>query len=99
MGTPTYTKPTDPVGGFTAREQAAILLRRPNSGTEWLDAMISDAAITEVGTQLLAGMLSHYGVNAGESPAQAIHQDQMRAMTDAAFEAARTAVYWEGVAQ
>lgn len=93
---PTYTKPGDPAGNLTAREHAAITLRCPNSGTEWLDAMISQALIRDSGIKLLGDLFTHYGVNTGNEHPSEVHQDQVRAMTDAAFSAAQTAVWWEG---
>lgn len=93
--TPTpHTKPGSPAAQLTAREQAALTLRVPNSGTEWLDAMISESIIRDTGVTLLGAMLEHYGINDGGTPST-VHRDQIRAMQDAAFEAARTAVYWE----
>ncbi len=35
--------PNDSTSGFSLKEQAAIALRLPNSGTPWLDVMIAQA--------------------------------------------------------
>lgn len=39
--------------GLTAREHAAIALRLPESGTEWLDAMIHRARLLDTATALM----------------------------------------------
>lgn len=40
--------PRGPSRGMTMRQYAAIHLRIPNSGTDWLDAMITEAAREEI---------------------------------------------------
>lgn len=40
-------RPTAYWPGYTAREHAAIQLRVPNSGTDWLDAMIRQSLRVE----------------------------------------------------
>ncbi|MDJ0950941.1 MAG: hypothetical protein QNJ94_18675 [Alphaproteobacteria bacterium] len=54
---PAFPTAIDP--GFTAREYAAIQLRVPNSGTEWLDAMIRKALKIERITTIAAGLLAN----------------------------------------
>ena len=45
--------------GLTACEYAAIHLRVPNSGTEWLDDMIRESLRDQMAGQALAGMTSN----------------------------------------
>jgi hypothetical protein len=45
-------------GGMTLRQYAAIQLKQPNSGIDWLDAMILAAKRDELATQALNGFLS-----------------------------------------
>lgn len=44
--------------GLTKRQHAAILLRDPSSGEEWLDDMIRRARLREVATAAMQGMLA-----------------------------------------
>lgn len=44
--------------GLTQRQYAAIHLRVPDSGTEWLDDMIRKAMRNELTAQALAGMMA-----------------------------------------
>lgn len=45
--------------GLTKREYAAIHLRVPDSGSQWLDEMIEKARRTEFAGRALAGLLSN----------------------------------------
>lgn len=44
--------------GFTAREHAAIQLRVPDSGTDWLDAMIRQSLRQEFAGKAMQGTLA-----------------------------------------
>ncbi len=44
--------------GMTLQEYAAIKLRVPNSGTDWLDEMIKERIRDDVAAKALQGMLS-----------------------------------------
>jgi hypothetical protein len=46
-------------GGMTLREYAAIKLRVPDSGTDWLDDMIREARRMDYAGQALAGIIAH----------------------------------------
>lgn len=45
-------------GGMTLRQYAAIKLRVPNSGTDWLDEMIRTSLRDEIAGRAMQGMLS-----------------------------------------
>ena len=45
------------VGGMTLRQYAAIKLRVPNSGTDWLDAMIVEAKRDELAAKAMQSYL------------------------------------------
>lgn len=47
--------------GMSIRQYAAIKLRVPNSGVEWLDAMISDSLLNEFAAKALAGLCANPG--------------------------------------
>lgn len=44
--------------GMTLRQYAAIHLRVPNSGTDWLDDMIRESQRNEIAAKAMQGMLS-----------------------------------------
>lgn len=46
------------VGGMNLRQYAAIKLRVPNSGTDWLDAMIVEAKRDELAAKAMQGLLA-----------------------------------------
>lgn len=48
--------------GMYLREYAAITLKVPNSGIDWLDDMIRQAKRDEFAGMALQGNLAHYGV-------------------------------------
>jgi len=48
--------------GMTLRQHAAIKLRVPDSGTEWLDEMICEAKRDDFAGQALPSLLSHSGI-------------------------------------
>ena len=47
--------PTEIVGGMTLREYAAIKLRVPDSGTDWLDEMIRKSVRDELAARAMQG--------------------------------------------
>lgn len=47
--------------GLTARQYAAIALRVPDSGTEWLDAMIRASLRDQMSTQIVSAMVGFGG--------------------------------------
>jgi hypothetical protein len=47
-------------GGMTLRQYAAIKLRVPDSGAEWLDAMILEAKRDDIAGQALGGLILGY---------------------------------------
>lgn len=49
------------VGGMTLRQYAAIHLRVPNSGTDWLDDMIAKARLLDASDRAMQGLV--VGVN------------------------------------
>jgi len=59
---PAYTYPNGEInhgeGGMTLRQYAAIKLRTPDSGTDWLDDMIRASLRDGFAAKALAGMLS-----------------------------------------
>lgn len=50
---------------LSEREYAAIHLRVPNSGTDWLDEMIRDSLKTELAAKAMQGILAYEGLPAG----------------------------------
>lgn len=50
--------PHEITGGLSKREYAAIKLRVPDSGTEWLDAMISASLRDEIAAKALQGYIA-----------------------------------------
>jgi hypothetical protein len=55
--------PSDYQRGMTLREYAAIKLRVPDSGTDWLDDMIREARRMDYAGQALVGFLASWQVN------------------------------------
>ena len=55
-------KPAAIETGMTLRQYAAIKLRVPNSGTDWLDAMIRETLRDYFAAKAMQGILSHHGV-------------------------------------
>lgn len=49
-----------PCGGITLREYAAIQLRVPDSGSEWLDNMIKRSQRDKIAVKALQGLLSDH---------------------------------------
>lgn len=47
------------IEGMTLREYAAIHLRMPNSGVDWLDDMIREARRDELAAKAMQGFLAH----------------------------------------
>lgn len=45
--------------GMSLRQYAAIHLRVPSSGTDWLDAMIRESLRDEIAAKALAGLLAN----------------------------------------
>lgn len=50
-------------GGFNAQEYAAIHLKVPDSGTDWLDEMIKTSLKNEMAVKIVAGLMSNIGTN------------------------------------
>ena len=48
-------------GGMTLRQYAAIKLRVPNSGTDWLDEMIRTSLRDEFAAKAMQGMAGSHG--------------------------------------
>lgn len=48
---------SDSAPGLSAKEFAALQLRVPDSGTDWLDDMIAHARLLDAQTQLAAAMI------------------------------------------
>lgn len=60
---PAYVRPSDgmtewPVEGMSVRHYAAIKLRVPDTGTDWLDDMIRDSLRNEFAGMALQGLCS-----------------------------------------
>lgn len=47
--------------GLTQREYAAIKLRVPDSGTDWLDAMIEKSLLNEFAGKAMQGFIAYMG--------------------------------------
>lgn len=53
---------TDPKnGGMTLRQYAAVKLRVPNSGTDWLDEMIRTSLRDDLAAKAMQGMAGSHG--------------------------------------
>jgi hypothetical protein len=53
-----------PIDGMSLRAYAAIKLKQPDSGIDWLDKMIADAKKDELAAKAMCGLVSvhnHYG--------------------------------------
>ena len=48
--------------GITLRQYAAIKLRVPDSGTDWLDAMIVEAKRDELAAKAMQGLIAGTGI-------------------------------------
>lgn len=53
-------KPAAIETGMTLRQYAAIKLRVPNSGTDWLDEMIREARRDELAAQMMQAVAKQY---------------------------------------
>ncbi|MBN4841715.1 hypothetical protein, partial [Citrobacter braakii] len=51
--------PSKPHTQLTAKQYAALQLRVPKSGTDWLDAMICDALFIDLTASALAGVAAN----------------------------------------
>lgn len=51
--------------GMTLRQYAAIKLKVPNSGTDWLDEMIRESLRNELEARAMAAIIAHPGGPAG----------------------------------
>ena len=51
---------TGPCDGMTLRQYAAIKLRVPNSGTDWLDEMIRTSLRDELAAKAMQGICAHH---------------------------------------
>ena len=51
---------TGPCDGMTLRQYAAIKLRVPNSGTDWLDEMIRTSLRDEFAAKAMQGICAHH---------------------------------------
>lgn len=54
-----YEQEFDHEGGMTLRQYAAIKLRVPNSGTDWLDEMIRTSLRDDLAAKAMQGYLSN----------------------------------------
>jgi hypothetical protein len=59
---PTATLAQKTEGGMTLREYAAIKLKVPDSGTDWLDEMIRTAQRNELAAKAMQGWAADSGV-------------------------------------
>lgn len=53
-----------PHGGMTLRQYAAIKLKVPDSGTDWLDAMIEKSLRDDFAAKAMQGLLAEPSLNA-----------------------------------
>ena len=56
-GGPAFPRPQGGDAGMTLRQYAAIKLRVPNSGTDWLDEMIRQSLRDELAGKAMQGLL------------------------------------------
>ena len=56
-----YEQEFDHEGGMTLRQYAAIKLRVPNSGTDWLDEMILASLRDDLAAKAMQGMAGSHG--------------------------------------
>lgn len=56
-----YEQEFDHEGGMTLRQYAAIKLRVPNSGTDWLDEMIRTSLRDDLAAKAMQGMAGSHG--------------------------------------
>lgn len=64
---------SEAVGGMTLRQYAAIHLRVPSSGTDWLDAMILEAKRDEVAAKAMESMMTQWATHPQVSREYAIN--------------------------
>ena len=57
-GGPAFPRPQGGDAGMTLRQYAAIKLRVPNSGTDWLDDMVRESLRDELAAKAMQGILS-----------------------------------------
>lgn len=76
--------------GMSLREYAAIKLRVPDSGTDWLDAMIEKSLLSEFAGKALNGMLAH---STRYKPAYGYPHNWHAAISQEAFEIAEQMIY------
>jgi hypothetical protein len=59
---PAYTYPNGEINhgesGMTLRQYAAIKLKVPDSGTDWLDAMIEKSVLNDIAAKAMQGWIS-----------------------------------------
>ncbi len=67
--------------GMTVRQYAAIHLRVPESGDDWLDAMIRKANLRDTAAQAMAGMLG--GETEDSAFSEDVAADRARRMAEA----------------
>jgi len=48
------------LAGMTLRQYAAIKLRVPNSGTDWLDEMIEKSLLDDLAGKAMQGLIHHF---------------------------------------
>ena len=63
------------VGGMNLRQYAAIKLRVPNSGTDWLDAMIVEAKRDELAAKASQAAIKRVNAQAGHTPGPWVMDD------------------------
>lgn len=67
-----------PCDGMTLRQYAAIKLRVPNSGTDWLDAMIVEAKRDELAAKAMQAYFTDTNVGFGSDVVEAGSQEAYR---------------------
>ena len=66
--------------GMTLREYAAIELRIPDSGIDWLDEMIAKAERRDIAVKAMQGMMSNSAVDVPPVSVMALAYEQADAM-------------------
>jgi hypothetical protein len=57
-----------PIDGMSLSQYAAIKLKVPNSGTDWLDEMIAESLRNEIAARAMQGMLANSYRGGGSLP-------------------------------
>ena len=83
-GGPAFPRPQGGDAGMTLRQYAAIKLRVPSSGTDWLDEMIRQSLRDELAAKAMQAMVS---AEVAESFRPSGWEDEAYKMADAMLEA------------